>query len=147
MSELRTSVKDLIFRAVTAAHRSLFDVSKGRLAGRMAGMPVARLVTVGRRSGQERSTMLTVPIADGGRIVLVASFGGDSRDPAWYRNLTANPRVRITMAGSTRTMLARTADQAERAELWPRVTATFHGYAAYQRKTDRPIPLVVLEPA
>jgi deazaflavin-dependent oxidoreductase (nitroreductase family) len=76
----------------------------------------------------------------------VASFGGDDRHPAWYLNLRANPEVRVTIAGSTRTMIARIATEEERAELWPQIISVFEGYARYQKRTERPIPVVVLEP-
>jgi len=138
--------KDVLYKVATRIHRALFNVSKGRILGKAFGMPVAELVTTGRKSGKERSTMLAVPIADGDRVVLVASFGGDDRHPAWYLNLQANPEVRVTMAGSNRTMLARLATEEERAELWPRITSVFEGYARYQGRTERPIPVVVLEP-
>src|SRR4051812_12516344 len=75
----RTKLKDVLLRVATGVHRALFTVSKGRLFGRVLGMPVVKLVTTGRRSGRERTTMLTVPIVDGERLVLVASFGGDDR--------------------------------------------------------------------
>lgn len=90
--------------------------------------------------------MLSVPISEGDRLVLVASFGGDDRHPAWYLNLQANPEVRVTTSGSTRTMIARIASKEERAELWPRITSVFEGYARYQERTERPIPVVILEP-
>ena len=142
----RIRVKDALFRASTGIHRTVFRASKGRVFGKAFGMPVAELVTIGRRSGKERSTMLAVPITEGGRLVLVASFGGDDRQPAWYLNLRANPRVRVTVAGSTRAMIARTVTEGERAELWPRIISVFGGYARYQGRTERPIPVVVLEP-
>ena len=91
--------------------------------------------------------MLAVPIIEGDRLVLVASFAGDDRQPAWYLNLKANPEVRATIAGSTPAMIARTATGEERASLWPRITAVFDGYARYQERTKRPIPVVILEPA
>jgi deazaflavin-dependent oxidoreductase (nitroreductase family) len=135
-----------LYKAATGFHRAVFNVSKGRVFGKAFGMPVAELVTTGRRSGKERSTMLAAPIVEADRVVLVASFGGDDRHPAWYLNLRANPEVRVTVAGSTRTMIARTATEEERAELWPRITSVFEGYARYQGRTERPIPVVVLEP-
>ena len=94
----------------------------------------------------ERFLDLAVPIVDGDRLVLVASFGGDDRHPAWYLNLKANLEVRATIAGSTRTMIARIATKEERAELWPRITSVFEGYARYQERTERPIPVIILEP-
>jgi deazaflavin-dependent oxidoreductase (nitroreductase family) len=90
--------------------------------------------------------MLAVPIIEGDRLVLVASFGGDERNPAWYLNLRDNPEVRVTTAGSTRAMIARTANEEERDELWPRITSVFEGYARYQERTERLIPVVILEP-
>jgi deazaflavin-dependent oxidoreductase (nitroreductase family) len=138
--------KDAFYKVGTGIHRALFNVSKGRIFGKASGMPFIELLTTGRRSGKERSTILSVPIVDGDRLVVVASFGGDDRHPAWYLNLQANPEVRVTIAGSTRTMIARTATEEERAELWPRITSTFEGYARYQERTDRKIPVVILEP-
>ena len=91
------NLKDALFKVSTGLHRGVFTVSNGRIFGTVLGMPVVKLVTIGRSSGKERSTMLTAPIADGDRLVLVASFGGDDRHPAWYRNLEANPQVRVTM--------------------------------------------------
>jgi len=138
--------KDVFFKLSTVIHRAVFNVSKGRIFGKAFGMPLVELVTTGRKSGKERSTMLAVPITDGDRLVLVASFGGDDRHPAWYLNLQANPEVRATIAGTTRTMIARTATEEERAELWPQITSRYQGYARYQERTERPIPVVILEP-
>jgi deazaflavin-dependent oxidoreductase (nitroreductase family) len=138
--------KDAFYKAGTRLHLAFFDLSKGRIFGKVCGMPFVELFTTGRRSGKERVTMLTVPIVEGDRLVLVASYGGDDRHPAWYLNLRANPEVRVTMAGSTRTMMARTATEEERAELWPRITSAYGGYARYQERTERRIPVVILEP-
>ena len=138
--------KDAFYKVGTGIHRAIFNVSKGRIFSKAFGMPLIELVTIGRRSGKERSTMLAVPIVDGDRLVLVASFGGDDRHPAWYLNLQAHPEVRVTIAGSTRTMIARIATEEERAEFWPQITPVFEGYARYQKRTERPIPVVILEP-
>jgi deazaflavin-dependent oxidoreductase (nitroreductase family) len=141
----RMKAKDAFYKVGTGIHRAVFHASKGRIFGKAFGMPLIELVTTGRRSGKERSTMLAVPITNGDRLVLVASFGGDERHPAWYLNLQANPEVRATTAGSTRTMIARIATEEERADLWPRITSVFEGYARYQKRTERPIPVVILE--
>jgi deazaflavin-dependent oxidoreductase (nitroreductase family) len=138
--------KDAFYKVGTGIHRAIFNISKGRIFGKALGMPLIELVTIGRRSGKEHATMLSVPIVDGDRLVVVASFGGDDRHPAWYLNLRANPEVRATMAGSTRTMIARIATEEERAELWPQITSVFEGYARYQKRTKRLIPVVILEP-
>lgn len=138
--------KDIAFRVGTGLHRAVFLVSRGRLLGRAGGMPVAILGTTGRRTGRARRTMLTVPVEDGERVVLVASYGGDRRHPAWYLNLVAEPNVTLTMGGRERRMRAREAQGEERAALWGRIMEAYDGYAAYQRRTDRHIPVVVLEP-
>jgi len=78
--------------------------------------------------------------------VLVASNGGDDRHTNWYLNLRDDPNVEITMDGRTRPMHARVASADEKAELWPRVVAAHRGYAQYQTRTNRDIPLVILEP-
>jgi deazaflavin-dependent oxidoreductase (nitroreductase family) len=138
--------KDAFYKVGTGIHRAIFNLSKGRFFGKAFGMPLVELVTTGRRSGKERATMLSVPIIDGDRLVLVASFGGDDRHPAWYLNLQANPEVRVTIAGSTHAMIARIATEEEKAELWPRIISVYEGYARYQKRTERPIPVVILEP-
>jgi len=143
---MRMKAKDTFHKVSTGIHRAVFKASKGRLLGTIVGLPVVELVTTGRRSGKERSTMLTAPIAEDDRLVLVASFGGDDRHPAWYLNLNANPQVRATTADATRTMIARTATDEERAQLWPQITARHQGYARYQQRTERPIPVVILQP-
>lgn len=138
-------IKDVLYKFSTRLHVAVFFGSKGRVFGRAMGMPVVGLVTVGRKTGQRRTTMLTAPIADDERIVLVASFGGDDRHPAWYRNLRANPDVEVLLRGRTRSVHARTATGAEREALWARIVKIHAGYGRYQRRTDRQIPVVVLE--
>lgn len=139
-----TSLKDVAARMSGAVHRMVYRMSSGRLLGRAFGMPVIELETVGRRSGKARSTMLTTPLRDDDRMVLVASYGGDDRHPAWFLNLRDNPNVKVTANGETRSMTARVATAEEKRELWPQVTATYQGYAKYESKTDRDIPLVIL---
>jgi len=79
--------------------------------------------------------------------VLVASYGGDDRNPAWFSNLASNPDVEIVMNGASRKMRARVAEGDERTRMWEALTAEHDNYAGYQRKTSRQIPVVVLEPA
>jgi deazaflavin-dependent oxidoreductase (nitroreductase family) len=140
------SVNDFGYRMMNRLHRALLTVSGGRLGSTIGSMPVVELHTIGRTSGQRRSAMLTVPVHDDGRYVLVASKGGDPRHPSWYFNLVANPEVELRVGGRTLPMHARTATPAERADLWPRITRAYRGYAGYQRRTTREIPLVVCEP-
>jgi deazaflavin-dependent oxidoreductase (nitroreductase family) len=140
------NAKDVTARMVSGFHQTVFRMSNGRLANKGFGMPVVMLTTVGRKSGKQRTTMLTSPVQDGDRLVLVASYGGDDRHPAWFLNLRDNPEVELTMGGRTRPMRARVATADEKAELWPRVVDAYKGYGQYQRRTERDIPLVIVEP-
>ena len=90
--------------------------------------------------------MLTAPVSGDDRYVLVASKGGDDRDPAWYLNLVADPDVEVTVDGITMPMTARVVDEAEKSELWPQIVEAYDGYRKYQEKTDRDIPVVSVEP-
>ena len=129
-------------------HRGLLKVSGGRLGWMAADMPVLELTTTGRRTGTPRSVMLTSPHQDGDLIVVVASKGGEDTHPAWFLNLCENPQVVVTLQGAPGlVMRARVASAGERERLWPIVTAKHANYAGYQEKTDREIPLVLLEPA
>ena len=100
---------DLMAKGMNVFDRSLLTVSGGRLGATAKGMPVVQLHTTGRTSGQRRSVMLTCPIYEPDRVVLIASKGGDDRHPDWYRNLAAEPDVELTEGGATRPMRARTA--------------------------------------
>ena len=138
---------DLQLKAMNTFHRVLLKISAGRLGWRVGGMPVLELTTTGRKSGLPRTVMLTSPLQEGDGIVIVASRGGDDHHPAWFLNLRDQPDVEVAVAGEPkRSMRARVATSRERAALWPRVVAARKRYAGYQAKTDREIPLVLLEP-
>ena len=130
-------------RVLSALHRSVYSASGGRAGKRIAGMPVLLLTTVGRKTRKQRTVPLTY-IEDGDAIVLVASYGGRPHNPAWFENLVAHPEVSVTIDGETMAMTARRASPDERARLWPEVVETYDGYATYQTKTTREIPLVLL---
>jgi deazaflavin-dependent oxidoreductase (nitroreductase family) len=138
---------DAGMKLLNVAHRSVLAVTRGRALTSVFGMPTVELHTIGRSSGQRRSTLLTMPISGPDRVVLVASKGGDDRNPDWYLNLRAHPEVELTIGGATKPMVARTVSDAERAELWPEIVSKYKGYAAYQARTERQIPVVVCEPS
>jgi deazaflavin-dependent oxidoreductase (nitroreductase family) len=140
------TLTDLFLKSMSRTHHAVLRMTGGQVLRSVLGMTVVELHTVGRKSGQPRSTMLTAPVVDGERVVLVASKGGDDRDPDWYRNLVANPDVEVTIDGQRRPLRARTASTEEKAELWPRIVSAYRGYASYQRRTKRDIPVVILEP-
>jgi deazaflavin-dependent oxidoreductase (nitroreductase family) len=136
-----------MLKAMNNFHRFMLKVSGGRLGWEVANMSALRLTTTGRRSGNPHSVMLTSPLQDGSTIVVVASRGGDDQHPAWFLNLRSNPEVEVEMKGGPgQRMRARVAGPEERASLWPRVVADHRNYAGYQTKTQREIPLVLLEP-
>lgn len=143
--DLQQYLADISLKTMSQLHRAIVHLTGGQVLGSAFGMPVVELLTVGRKSGRPRSTMLTAPVIEGDRVVLVASKGGDDRDPDWYRNLIAHPDVELTMAWRW-PMRARRASPQEKAELWPRVVAAYAGYGGYQRRTGRDIPLVICEP-
>lgn len=137
---------DRFLKAMNRVHRVLLAASRGRIGWRAAGMPVVVLTTTGRRSGRRRTVHLTAPVRRGDTLVIVGSRGGDDRPPSWFLNLQAHPDVEVATDGRpARPMRARVADPAERAALWPEVVAAASRYAGYQARTDREIPLVLLE--
>ena len=100
-------------------------------------MPVLELTTMGRKSGQKRSVMLTSPIQEGDVLVVIASRGGDDTHPAWFLNLQANPNFEVSLKDQPkRPMVATVAGADERARLWPKVVASAKNYGEYQEKTE-----------
>ena len=126
-------------------HRLVLALTGGRFPRTVMGMLPVELHTVGRKSGKPFSNLLTSPIHDDKRIVVVASKGGHQDHPDWYKNAIATPDVTVTVNDTTTPMHARTATPEERAELWPQVVKAYKGYAGYQRNTPREIPLLILE--
>ncbi|MCZ4604925.1 nitroreductase family deazaflavin-dependent oxidoreductase [Streptomyces sp. Lzd4kr] len=109
------------------------------------GMPVILLTTRGARSGKIRKTPL-MRVEHEGRYAAVASLGGAPKHPVWYHNVKADPHVELRDGAELRDMRAREVTGAEKAEWWERAVAAYPPYAEYQQKTDRVIPLFVLEP-
>jgi len=138
-------LKDVLFKVAKVVHPLIIRVSGGRLGGSVAGMPVLVLTTTGRRTGKARATPLSA-IEDGSHVYVIASKGGDDRHPAWYLNLVATPEVSVQRQGHTEVMLARVLTPEEKVRVWPVVTRAFKGYADYQKKTAREIPVVELVP-
>jgi len=108
-------------------------------------MPVLLLTTTGRRSGKARTTPLTF-FRDGADLVVIASNGGADQPPDWSLNLQQNPRAVVKISTDELTVQARTASTEERERLWVGITATYSGYARYQEKTARQIPVLILAP-
>jgi deazaflavin-dependent oxidoreductase (nitroreductase family) len=142
----RVSLRRRMIRALSRAHLIVHRLSRGRLLGRLAGMPVLLLTTTGRRSGKARTTPLTF-FREGADLVVIASNGGADRPPDWSLNLEATPRAVVQIGSDQLTVTARRATAEERQRLWVGITATYPGYAKYQEKTARQIPVVILTPA
>ena len=140
------NLRPAAIRWMGRTHRFIYRLSRGRLLGRVAGMPVLLLTTTGRRSGRARTTPLTYFEA-GSDLVIVASNGGEDRPPAWWLNLRADPRATVTRGNRTEQVTARAASDDEHARLWPIITSTHPGYADYARRTERPIPVMLLSGA
>lgn len=134
-----------ISKLVTGAHTALYKASGGRVAGRIGQMPVLLLTTTGRRSGKPRTKPLGY-VKEGADYLLAASNGGNDFFPAWWLNLKANPVAEIQVGGQRLAVNARKASVGEREQLWPKFVAVFQGYAGYESKTDREIPVVILTP-
>ncbi|HVA30462.1 MAG TPA: nitroreductase/quinone reductase family protein [Gaiellaceae bacterium] len=133
-------------RLMSVAHRLLYRASAGRIGGRVWGLSILLLTTTGRRSGLPRTTPLCfLPAGDG--LVVVASNGGMDWFPDWWLNLQADPQATVTIGDRRRPVVARRAAPDEHARLWAELIAIAPGYLRYRERTQREIPLVVLEPA
>ncbi|HEU4980067.1 MAG TPA: nitroreductase family deazaflavin-dependent oxidoreductase [Solirubrobacterales bacterium] len=130
----------------TDFHALVYKASRGRIGGTAYGAPIALVESVGRTSGKRRTHPL-ICRPDGENLVLVASKGGIDRHPAWYLNLRANPETTAWWKGRQRRVRARDATDAERERLWKMMVEIYRPYESYQRRTERKIPVVVLEPA
>lgn len=138
---------DFALKTMNTIHKIVLKASFGKLGWQAGSMPVLELTTTGRKTGQQRSLMLTSPLQQGDAIIVVASKGGEDQHPAWFLNLQANPDVQVAYKGGERKpMTAHVATAEERADLWPKVIANQKRYAEYQTKTSREIPLVLLTP-
>jgi deazaflavin-dependent oxidoreductase (nitroreductase family) len=135
-----------VFRRVVAGHTTAYRLTGGLIGHRFPGAPPSLLLDhVGAKSGAKRTTPLTY-LRDGDAFVLVASKGGHPSNPAWFHNLRAHPDVTVQVGSKRLPVRARVAIPAERTRLWPKVVDLYGGYAGYQARTGREIPLVILEP-
>ena len=135
-----------VLRRLMAGHTFVYRASGGWIGHRIPGLPQMLLLEhVGAKSGERRISPL-VYFDDGDNLVLVASKGGYPRNPAWFHNLKANPDVTVQVGRERRPVRARVATDTERERLWPKAVETYSGYADYQARTERRIPLVILEP-
>lgn len=139
-------ISETLFQAGTATHAALYKMLGGRMMGAKdepGGIVV--ITTTGRKTGKKRSRPL-MHLRDGDKIMVVASAGGDDNHPSWFLNMQANPEVTVQVGDQEATYRARTAEGSERDELYARFVAVHDTFAEYETKTDRVIPVVVMDP-
>ena len=145
-----TPREEKIFRTVAKPLAMLntwvFRITGGKLGGRFpSGAPVLLLTTIGKKSGQKRTSPLLY-LEENGAYFIVASMGGMSKHPLWYANLLANPDVEVEIGTRKQAMKARVLAEDEKAAVWPKLVAMYPDYADYQKRTDRRIPVIKLSP-
>lgn len=138
----KTSTAQRIF---TGIHTFFYRLSGGKMGGRLGKSPVLLLITTGRKTGKLRTTPLYY-LKDSDNLILFASNGGSATHPTWWLNLQANPQAKVELGRKKLPVTARQADAEELKRLWPLLVAMYAGYAEYQKKTTREIPLVILSP-
>jgi len=135
----------LILKVMIPTTVFLYRLTGGVIGGRVQTLPVLLLTTTGRTSGKPR----TVPVAylrDGSTYVIIASYAGLPRHPAWFLNLESHPEATIQLKKRQMQVKAETANQEKKRELWARLMEVAPGYADYQKRTSRDIPIVILHP-
>lgn len=125
-------------------HTAVYRLTRGRLGGSIDGLDVLLLTTRGRKTGLERTSPLPYFCVGPNDLMLVASYGGNDRNPAWYANLRAQPEVTVQLRGRSAKYRARVLEGAEREGAWRSLVAEHPRYAEYQSRTEREIPLVTL---
>ena len=143
---LLKGVRNLAWNGFTDVHIAAYRLTGGRIGGTFRGVDTLLLDHVGRRSGKQRTNPLYF-VAEGDDLVIVASRGGSHKHPAWWLNLRDSPRTTVQVGSEPREVVAREANDEERARLWPRLVEAWPDYEAYQRRTERKIPVIVLSPA
>jgi F420H(2)-dependent quinone reductase len=135
-----------LLRRLMGGHAAVYRASHGLIGHRVPGVPPMLLLDhVGAKSARKRTSPLAYAV-DGENLILIASKGGYPKNPAWFHNLMANPDTTVQVGSRRRDVRARVAGPQERKRLWPLVVSVYGGYEDYRRRTDREIPLVILEP-
>jgi deazaflavin-dependent oxidoreductase (nitroreductase family) len=146
MTPFQSRLSQVGMQWMTAMGIAAYRISGGRVAGHVpSGAPICLLTTTGRRSGRRRCVPLLY-VTDGDELVVVASRGGMGSHPAWYLNLLADPNAVVEVGRRRVHVRARTASLSERARLWPLLVGVYENFDAYQARTERELPVVVLSP-
>jgi len=123
----------------------LYNVSGGRIGGKMGKVSVLLLTTTGRKTGKQR-TLPLVYIMDGSDYVITASAGGADKHPGWFFNIRSNPQATIQVKDKHIQVTAEIAEPEKKSELWSRLVEVAPNFAGYEKRTSREIPMVILHP-
>jgi deazaflavin-dependent oxidoreductase (nitroreductase family) len=135
----------ILIKMFLAIHVFIYRLTSGKLMGKFGSNPILLLDTVGRKSGQKRTTPLMY-LRDGKNYVVAASNGGADAPPGWYFNLKGSPKTMIQVLGEKITVNAQEAPTKERDRLWKQLTTRAPQFAEYEKKTSRVIPMFILRP-
>jgi F420H(2)-dependent quinone reductase len=136
---------DRLVRRLSKLHKVIYKATGGLIGRRLVSNDMLLLTTTGRRTGKPHTVPLLY-LEEGGRLVVIASYGGRPNHPSWYLNLLADPDVTVQTPDDRFDATASTAGVDERAAWWPKIVDAYRGYSAYQDKTNREIPVVFLDP-
>jgi deazaflavin-dependent oxidoreductase (nitroreductase family) len=138
-------INPTLTKLVSRLHVTTYRLTGGRIGGTMMGCPVLLLTTTGRTTGKQRTTPLLY-LKDGDDLIVVASYGGFDRDPAWWTNLKAHPDARVLVGSHDQAVVATQVSAQEKPRLWALLNRMYPSYEEYQRQTSREIPVVRLHP-
>ncbi len=134
-----------VLKAIAKVHAAVYQMSGGRLGRKMGGQDVLLLHHVGARSGKNYTTPVAY-VRDGDAYVIIAAAAGQPKHPGWYYNLKNNPNTTINLTGEQIRVVAEVAPPEKRDKLWAEIAAEFPQFTAYQDKTSRVIPAILLHP-
>lgn len=134
-----------LMKTIGVIHRGLYRLTSGTVGANLGGRSMVLLTTTGRKSGKQRTAPIQY-MKDGDNIILVASNGGNVNHPAWWHNIGANPDVTVQIGKKKMRARAETADDEERARLWPLLVEFYPGYQAYEEETERTVQVVIVRP-
>jgi deazaflavin-dependent oxidoreductase (nitroreductase family) len=140
------AMRDGTARTWSAIHTTAYRLTGGRIGRRLVGNDMLLLTTRGIKTGSPHTVPLLY-LRDDDDLIVIASWGGRRYHPHWYANLVADPGGAVQVSGKRWKVNADPMEEDERRQWWPRIVKAYHGYADYQARTDRPIPVVRLRPA
>lgn len=139
-------MRDRTAKQLSTLHTFLYRLTGGRVGRRLVDNDMLLLTTTGHTSGRKHTVPLLY-LDNGSSLVVIASWGGRPTHPHWYQNLMHDPVAQVRLPDRTFRAVARTAGPEEHDIWWPKIVEAYHGYAVYQTRTDREIPVVFLEEA